>query len=58
MDLNRKIPKFGLFLDKQVCRSQTPQKGVQILLQILKPLSDMEILTPELVGDQIEMVAS
>ena len=31
-----------------------PQKGVQILLQILKPLSDTEILTSELVGDQIE----
>jgi hypothetical protein len=30
---------------------------VQILLQILKPLSDTEILTPELVGDQIKMVA-
>jgi hypothetical protein len=34
-----------------------PQKGVQILLQILKPFSNTEILTPELVGDQIEMVA-
>jgi hypothetical protein len=33
------------------------QKGVQILLQIQKPLSDTEILTPELVGNQIEMVA-
>ena len=33
------------------------EKGEQILLQILKPLSDTEILTPELVGDQIEMVA-
>ena len=33
-----------------------PLKGVQILLQILKPLSVTEILTPELVGDQIEMV--
>jgi hypothetical protein len=30
---------------------------VQILLQILKPLSDADILTPEFVGDQIEMVA-
>ena len=34
-----------------------PKKGVQILLQILKPLSNTEILTPELVGDQIKMVA-
>ena len=34
-----------------------PKKGVQILLQILKPLSNTEILTPELVGDQIEIVA-
>ena len=32
--------------------------GVYILLQILKPLSDTEITTPELVGDEIEMVAS
>ena len=30
---------------------------MQILLQILKPLSDTEMLTPELVGDEIEMVA-
>ena len=36
---------------------QTPKKGLQILLQILKPLSDTGILTPELVGDQIKMVA-
>ena len=57
MDSNRKLLNFGLFWDKQVCRSQTPKKGVQILFQILKPLSDMEILTPELVGDQIEMLA-
>ena len=34
-----------------------PPKGVQIILQILNPFSDTEILTPELVGDQIEMVA-
>ena len=34
-----------------------PPKGVQTLLQILKPLSDKKIWTPELVGDQIEMVA-
>ena len=57
MDLNRKLPNFGLFWDKQVRRSQTPKKGVQILLQILKPYSDTEILTTELVDDLIEMVA-
>ena len=34
-----------------------PKIGVQILLQIRKPLSDTEIFTPELVGDEIEMVA-
>ena len=34
-----------------------PQKRCAKFLQILKPLSDTEILTPELVGDQIEMVA-
>ena len=34
-----------------------PKKVVLILLQILKPLSDTEMLTPELAGDQIEMVA-
>ena len=33
-----------------------PQKIVQILLQILNPLSDTEILAPEWVGDQSEMV--
>ena len=33
-----------------------PLKGVQILLQILKLLSDTEILTPELVGEKINMV--
>ena len=34
-----------------------PLNGVQILFQILKPLSNAKILTPELVGDQIKMVA-
>ena len=34
-----------------------PEKGVQIILQILKPLGNTEILTAELVGDEIEMVA-
>ena len=57
MDSNRKLQNFGLFWDKQVCRSQTTKKGVQILSQILKPFSDTEIMTPELVGDPIEMVA-
>ena len=33
-----------------------PEIGVHIILQILKSLSDTKILTPELVGDQIEMV--
>ena len=33
------------------------KRSVQILLHILKPLSDTEMLTPELVGDEIEMVA-
>ena len=33
-----------------------PQKGVLILLQILSPPSNKEILAPELVGDQSEMV--
>ena len=33
-----------------------PLKSVQILLQILNPLSDTEILAPEFVGDQSEMV--
>ena len=45
------------FFDTNRSAGAKPQKGVQILLQILKSLSYMEILTPELVGDQIEMVA-
>ena len=33
-----------------------PQKSVQILWQIRKPLSITEILTPAVVGDQIKIV--
>ena len=28
---NRKLPNFGLFLDKQVCRSQTPKMCANII---------------------------
>ena len=31
-------------------------KHVQILMQILNPVTDTEVLVPELVGDQSEMV--
>ena len=55
MDFFRKLPNFGLFeTNRPVAAKQ--QKSVQILLQIRKPFSNTEILTPELVGDQIEMV--
>ena len=47
---------LGFFLDKQVCGSLTPQKNVQVFLQILNPVNDAEILPPELVGGQSEMV--
>ena len=53
MDANRKLP---IFFETNRSVGAKPQKGVQILLQILKPLSDTEILTPGLVGDQIEKV--
>ena len=35
-----------------------PQKNVQVFLQILNPVNNAEILAPELVGGQIEMVVS
>ena len=47
---------LGFFETKRSVGAK-PQKDVQILVQILKPLSNTEILTTELVGDQIEMVA-
>ena len=50
--LEQKTSKKNFFF-----RQTGLKKGMQILLQILKPLSDTEILTLELVGDQIEMVA-
>ena len=46
---------YGLFWDKWVCGSQTPQT-LQILLHILNPLTNMEILAPEVVDDQSEML--
>ena len=33
-----------------------PPKNVQVFLQILNPVNDAEILAPELVGGQSEMV--
>ena len=45
------------FLRQTGLYEPNPKKSVQILLQILKPISDKEIWTPGLVGDQIEMVA-
>ena len=44
--------QIAILQDSLYCRV-----GEQILLQILKPSSDTEILTPELEGDQIEMWA-
>ena len=55
MDSNGNLQILGFF-DTNRSVGAKPQKGVQILLQILKPFSDTEILTPELVRDQIEMV--
>ena len=47
---------FWAFWDKRVRMGKTIKKIVQTLLQILNPLSDTEILAPELVSDQSEMV--
>ena len=54
-NLNQKLHFFEIFWDKRLCGSQT-QKSVQIFLLILNPVTNTEILTPELVGDQSEMV--
>ena len=47
---------FGDFLRQTAHRETNPQNNGQILLQILNPVSDMNILAPELVGDQSEEV--
>ena len=44
-----------LFWDKQVCGSPPP-KNVQVFLQILNPVNNAEILPPELLGGQSEMM--
>ena len=56
MDLNQKLQFNGLFWDKRVCGSQTPPTNWQILLPILHPVTNTEILEPEMVGDQSEMM--
>jgi hypothetical protein len=55
--LEKKTSKFLALLRQTGLKEPSSKKCVQIILQILNPLSDTEILTPELVGDQIEMVA-
>ena len=58
MDLNQKLPRFELFGDKQVCGSLTPHFFVLVVLYILSPVNDADILAPELVDGQSEIVVS
>ena len=47
---------FWTFLCKQVCGSQPQNKMCKYFLQILKSVNSAEILAPDLVGNQHEMV--
>ena len=47
---------FWTFLCKQVCGSQPPNKMCKYFFQILKPVNNAEVLSPDLVGYQREMV--
>ena len=48
---------FG-FLETNRSVGAQPPKNVQVFLQILNPVKNAEILAPELVGGQSEMVVS
>ena len=42
--------------ESQVLWEPNPPKNMQVFLKILNPVNDAEILAPELVGGQSEMV--
>ena len=44
------------FFDTNFSVGAKPPKTVQLLFQILNPVTDTEILDPELVGNQSELV--
>ena len=54
----QKTSNFWAFLRQTGLWEPNPQKYVQIFLQILNPANDAEILAPELVDGQSEMVVS
>ena len=53
-----KLPFFGLFLRQTGLWEPNPPKNVKVFLQILNPVKNAEILAPESVGGQSEMVVS
>ena len=54
--LEQKTSNFWAFLRQTGPWVPNPPKNVQVFLQILNPVNDAEILAPELVGGQSEMV--
>ena len=46
----KKIQVMAIVETNQPVEAKPPKKSVEILLQILKPLSNTKILTPELVN--------
>ena len=56
MDSNRKLLIIGLFFRQTGLWEPNPQNNVQVILRILNPVDNAEILEPELVHSQSEMV--
>ena len=56
IDLKQEPIFVGFFWDKPLRCSQNKTKSVWIFLQILKHVQNTEIVAPEWVGDQIEVV--
>ena len=54
--LEQKTSNFWAFLRQTGLWEPNPPNNVQVFLQILNPVNDAEILAPELVGGQSEMV--
>ena len=54
--LKQKTSICWAFLRPTVLCEPNPRKNLQLFLQILNPLNDTQILAPELVGGQSEMV--
>ena len=54
--LEQKTSNGWAFLRQTGLWEPNPPKNVQVFLQILNPVNDAEILAPELVGGQSEMV--